>query len=117
MPLALSVVKRKSDGQGLSITGRLTASGTYPTGGDDLDLSKVAGITNRRPDIVIIVGKAGFIYQYDHANKKMFVYVNTAGGANAALGEHTNIAYVAGITGDDIRFIAFWLTIPNLPDV
>lgn len=116
MPLATSVIKRKSDGQGLVVLGRITFSGTYPTGGDTLDLSKLAGITNRQPDIVLITGKAGFIYQYDHTNKKVIVFCNTAGGANAALGEHTNVAYVAGITGDDVRFMATWLTVPNLPD-
>jgi hypothetical protein len=115
MALAASGVKRKSDGQGIIATGILTASGTYPTGGDDLDLAKIIGYTNRRPDVVIVTGKAGFVYQYDHVNKKVLVYCNTAGGANTALGEHTNVGYVAGVTGDDIRFLAFWLTIPNLP--
>ena len=117
MPLAVSNLKRKSDGQGIQATGVITPSGTYPTGGDDLDLAKVVGFTNRRPDLVLITGKAGFVYQYDHANKKMFVYCNTAGGANAALGEHTNAGYVAGVTGDDIRFFAIWLTVPALPAI
>jgi hypothetical protein len=117
MSLAVSNLKRKSEGQGIQATGIITASGNYATGGDDLDLAKVVGFTNRRPDLVLIVGKAGFVYQYDHTNKKMLVYVNTAGGVNTALGEHTAIAYVVGVTGDDIRFFAIWLTVPALPAV
>lgn len=79
----------------------LTPSGTYPTGGDPVDFAGFAPL-GRQPKAVIIFGKAGFVYQYDLANKKMFVYCNTAGGANNALGEHTNAAYVAGVTGDVI---------------
>ena len=115
MPLTITSFKRKADGQGILAQGVIVASGTYPTGGDSLDISKAIGFTNRRPDLVLITGKAGFIYQYDHVNKTMFVYCNTAGGANAALGEHTNAGYVAGVTGDDIRFLAFYLAIPQLP--
>lgn len=117
MALALSNVKRKADGMGIIITGKITPSGNYATGGDDLDFSKVAGITNRRPDFVIVAGMAGFVYQYDVANKKLLVFCNTAGGANAALGEHTAVGYVAGVTGDTITFLAVWLTIPGLPAV
>jgi hypothetical protein len=117
MALAVSGIKRKADGQGIIAHGKITASGNYSTGGDALNLSSAIGYTNRKPDIVLITGKAGFIYQYDHVNLTMFVYCNTAGGANNALGEHTAAGYVAGVTGDDIRFLAFWLAVPQLPSV
>lgn len=89
----------------------LTPSGTYPTGGDPFDFTGFLGFMGRLPTAVLITGKAGFIYQWAGngsaanrtvANQKMLVFCNTAGGANAALGEHTNIAYVAGVTGDVI---------------
>lgn len=115
MPVAISSFKRKSDGQGLIVTGKLALSGTYPGSGDAVDFSKIAGLTNRQPDLVLVAGSAGFVYQYDYANKKLWTYCNTAGGANNALGDHTNAGYVAGVTGDDIRFLALWLTIPGLP--
>jgi hypothetical protein len=117
MALAISKVRRKSDGQGIIISGTLTASGSYAASGDALDFSTVSGITNRRPVFVLITGIAGFIYQYDIANKKMWVRCNTAGGADNALGEHSVGAYAAGVTGDTITFLAIWLTLPNLPDV
>lgn len=118
MPLAVSAVKRKADGQGIIATGKLTASGTYPASpGDALDLALSVGYTNRRPDFVVVTGKAGFVYQYDITNKVLIVFCNTAGGANNALGEHTNAAYVAGVTGDDIRFFAMWLAVPQLPAI
>jgi hypothetical protein len=115
--LALSNIKRKSDGQGVLVVGRITASGSYAASGDAVDFSTVVGLTNRRPDFVIITGIAGFIYQYDIANKKMWVRCNTAGGADNALGEHSVGAYAAGVTGDTIIFMAVWLTMPGLPAV
>lgn len=104
MPLALT----RRDPYVISDQNSFTAyflvvpSGTYPTGGDAADFGGLIGYTDKQPIDVDIRGKAGFVYQYDYQNKKMFVYCNTAGGANAPLGEHTNIAYVAGVTGDVI---------------
>jgi hypothetical protein len=117
MALALSKVKRHGGLQGIMISGQITASGSYAASGDALDFSTIAGITNRRPDFVLVTGIAGFIYAYDIANKKLWCYCNTAGGANTALGEVSAGAYPAGITGDTITFLAFWLTIPNLPAI
>lgn len=117
MALALSGVKRFKFGAGLIVVGTITPSGDYETGGNALDLSKVAGLTNRQPDVVLVGGIAGFIYQYDKANKKLLVYTNTAGGENNALGEHTAATYVAGVSGDTINFVALWATVPNLPAV
>lgn len=114
MALAATLVKR-SGGSGVLVgVFTIVPSGSYATGGDSLDLALTMGFTTRQPAIVLISGKAGFIYQYDLANKKMFVYCNTAGGANAALGEHTAAGYVAGVTGDVITAIAYWVPIPGL---
>lgn len=92
----------------------VVASGNYATGGDSLDFGTIVSYTNRQPDMVLISGMAGFVYQYDLVNKKMLVFCNTAGGANAALGEHTAAAYVAGVTGDSIRAICYWVPLPGL---
>lgn len=108
MAIAATVVKREKGGRQLNAVLTLVPSGTYPTGGDVIDFAPVVGFTSRQPDKVNIDGKAGFIYQYDLANKKMLVYCNTAGGANAALGEHTNAGYVAGVTGDTISAEVMW---------
>jgi hypothetical protein len=107
MPVAITVLKKGGDGRSRSILGTLALSGTYPTNGDPVDFGPLDRI-QRQPDIVEVVGKAGFVYQYDVENKKLFVYCNTAGGANGALGEHTNATYVAGVSGDTVRFEAIW---------
>lgn len=111
MALAGTVLRRNKLGQGLRCEVQITASGNYVSGGDALSLASLCGYTNRLPTFVNIVGKAGFVYSWagngpesnrTSANQKMLVFVNTAGGVNTALGEHTAIAYVAGVTGDTI---------------
>lgn len=81
---------------------RIAVSGNYAIGGDALDFKALAKTSPKQPKFVLIFGIGGFVYSYDLVNKKVFVYVNTAGGVNTALGEHTAIAYVAGVTGDTI---------------
>lgn len=109
MALAGSLIRRARLGRGMRCEVLLTPSGNYVTGGDAVDLMAICGMMARLPTFVTIRGKAGFIYEWAGngpntnrtiANQKMLVFVNTAGGANAALGEHTAAAYVAGILAD-----------------
>lgn len=109
MALAGTVIRRNKLGQGMRCEVLITPSGNYATGGDTLDLMSLCGFVGRLPTFVTIRGKAGFIYEWagngpasnrTTANQKMLVFCNTAGGANAALGEHTAAAYVAGILAD-----------------
>lgn len=110
MPLAATVVNSSSSGAaGWEAIGTLVLSGTYPTGGEPWSLQAYPRMfSSRKPDSVIVTGKAGFIYQYDIANEKLLVMVNSAGGANLPLIEHTAITYVAGVSGDSINFTARW---------
>lgn len=109
MPVAVTVVRRGRAGRSFKVMGTLALSGTYPTGGEPLDFYPYFPFASaRQPDKVNVDGKAGFIYQYDPVNKKLLTYTNTAGGANAALGEHTAATYVAGVSGDSITFSAEW---------
>lgn len=109
MALAATKVKVVKLGNAILLEFTVTASGNYAAGGDALDLAPLVGIPGgRQPLHVSIRGKAGFVYEYDLAAKKMMVFVNTAGGVNTALGEHTAVAYVAGITGDTIRGFALF---------
>jgi hypothetical protein len=87
---------------------RLTASGNYSAGGDALDFSTLGKFSKKQPKAVIVRGMAGFIYLYDLVNKKLLVFCNTAGGVNAALGEHSAAALVAGVTGDTIDAFVFF---------
>lgn len=113
MTMVATYLKR-SGREDLAMTFSIVASGNYVANGDPVDFAVAGGFTNRQPDFVTIVGKAGFVYQYDFANKKVFVYTNTAGAANAPLGEHTAAAYAAGVTGDTIRAKVEWLATPGL---
>lgn len=110
MPIAISNVKRGRAGRAFKLACTLTLSGTYPTGGDPVDFSSyIPHASAKQPDNVDVNGKAGFVYQYDYVNKKLFTRVNDAGGANAPMGEHTNATYVAGVSGDTITAFVTWL--------
>ena len=108
MAVAISLIKRNLAGRPKKASCTLTFSGTYPTGGEVVDFAAILGIGSRQPDTIDINGKAGFIYSYDGANKKVMVFTNSAGGANAALTEHTNIGYVGGVSGDTVIADAAW---------
>lgn len=111
MTLAISNIKKVKDGKTFELTATVALSGSYPALGEPLDLSGYNPfVSTRQPDIVNAVGKAGFQYQYDHANKKLMVRVNDAGGVNAPMGEHTAAAYAAGVSGDTIIIRATWLS-------
>ncbi len=88
----------------------ITVSGNYATGGEipSPTIQALNRFNGRAPLFVIIQGKAGFVYSYDSATGKVLVYCNTAGGANAALGEHTAAAYAAGVAADVIRGMAVY---------
>ncbi len=74
MAITGALKKRHQTGQGLVAIVTLTASGSYSTGGDSLDLPALVGYTNRQPDFVDINGSGGYVYQYDLANKKVKVF-------------------------------------------
>lgn len=89
----------------------------YPAGGDTVNFATLGPTGKAAPLYVQINGIAGFVYTYqgpaagtaDATNGRVQVYCNTAGGANAALGEHTTAAYVAGVTGDTITGCAVFV--------
>ena len=112
MPVTVSVKKRVKPGNTLVALCQLTLSGDYPTGGDACDLSKT-GFTNRKPDMAIIQGIAGYIYQWDRANNLLFVRGGAA--ASVALTEFTSGAYSAALTGDTILARLEWMAVPQLP--
>lgn len=90
----------------------LAFTGSYVIGGE-VQTNPFSNVDRekREPDFILASGRAGFVYQYEKSSKKWLVYCNTAGAANAALGEHTAAAYVAGITGDVINGVAVWAQI------
>lgn len=100
--------------QGAGVTGpndififKITASGSYATNGDTLNLAGFfPGGAFNTPEAVIIQGNAGFVYGYvpgtKYADGKMTVRVATTTGTNAPLQEHSAVSYVSGVTGDNI---------------
>ena len=125
MAIAVTVNEVASSDGGVTVVyGTIVPSGTYPgSGGETFDCSfpgsKVQIMPGKGlPIWVSIVGQAGFVYQYTYgttiANGKFTVYTNTAGGANNALGEHTNASYVAGVSGDTIKFAVAFRNFGNL---
>jgi hypothetical protein len=106
LEIAQATTQKWYDGQRVHVVTTITPSGNYATGGDTLSLA-LAEIPARTPPIFAsIVGKAGFVYQYVKGtgpnDGKVMVRVNTAGGANEPLGEHTAAAYAAGVLADVI---------------
>lgn len=86
------------------LTGTLTFSGSYATGGDALDLTKYSpgGGTIRR---VIPVGHIrGLTPEYDLTNKKLKIWNP---GAAPAVAEHTAAAYDSDVTASAIPVLFF----------
>ncbi len=109
MAIAATVIGKDKRGGILTAYITLVFSGNYVNpGGEVLDFNTLVGYTSRQPKGVQISGKAGFIYQYDGANKKVQVRINDAGGANAPMAEMANGAYAAGVTGDTVTAEVFW---------
>jgi len=73
-----------------ALTGTLTFSGSYATGGDSLDLAAILKRTGLGKVYVIVGGIRGHTAEFDETNKKLKLYssANTelaAGAYNAAL--------------------------------
>lgn len=100
----------ESTGSIVRAYGTATVSGTYTTGGDTFSLAHGKLPFSKPPLFLRAVGIAGFVYQFVKGstlvNGLMKIFCNTAGGSNAALGEHTAASVVAGVTGDTIRWEA-----------
>jgi len=116
MAVVVTGVALWDDGKVLHGVASLVLSGTYPLPpGEPFDFkvgpfTRGAGklgfdripYTQQQPLRVDVNGVSGFVYTYDSVAKTFRVWVNTAGGVNAPLGEHTNVAYVAGVLADII---------------
>lgn len=93
-------------------TGRITGiatlvfSGNYVANGDTYDFAALTE-GGAQPTHVMIMGKAGYHYEYDYTNKKILVRQQrdpaAAGGADIPFTELAAAAYPAGVTGDAVR--------------
>jgi hypothetical protein len=105
MSLAITISSVDSDQNSFYARGKLTASGSYSTGGDTLDFSGQGSIPAAQPPIQVWVGgSTGDAYAWiaGSALNSGKVKINTAAGTELAAG-----AYPARITGDtNIQFEA-----------
>lgn len=112
MALALTVNEVFDHGQVIEAIGTIAASGSYVTGGDTLSFADSKIPSSEPPIDVRVEGESGFVYRWDKgtslANGKVKVFQATTSGTNLPLAEHTAVAYVAGVTGDTIKFRALF---------
>lgn len=114
MPAAISNIRlgRAADEAGLvQLYFNVTVSGTYPTGGEIIDFSSLLppGVRTDMPPIAVNIMNQGgsmprWINGTDMKTGKMLQFVVSVAGVNQVLTQHTNVAYVAGITGDVFSF-------------
>jgi hypothetical protein len=85
------------------ITGTITFDDSYPTGGESLDLStKMADL-----NVVFIEPTGGYVFTYDHSNKKvMAYYADYDAAGDGAMIEYANAGNALDNLGA-IPFIAF----------
>lgn len=84
------------------LTGSLALDSSYPTGGENMDLSsKFAALK-----LVLFENDAGYVFQYDYTNKKVIAYYyDYDAGADGAAIQVANATDLSALT--DVRFIAF----------
>jgi hypothetical protein len=100
MPVAITVTEQFKRDLELVVRGTMVFSGTYPTGGEPISFAglgiKTDKLTPKKLDVFSVV-PSGALPFYDYTNAKCFFFMNTAGGVNAPLGEHSAVTYVASI--------------------
>jgi hypothetical protein len=109
MALTFTLVDTWDDGKRIHVAGTVSASGSYSTGGDTLDLSQVPIIASTQPPIqgtAWMDGLAGYDYVFApgsamNSNKVKIFQQASAAGAFAELAAGS---YPAAITGDSITF-------------
>lgn len=109
--LTVTVKQSGLDKLGYEVTGKIAVgAGDYATGGNTLSFALSDIKAQRLPEIVEIMGQAGFKYEYapgtTNANGKMLIRQQSA--ATSALTELPAAAMPAGVTGDTIVFRAVW---------
>jgi hypothetical protein len=109
MALIFALVDTWDDGKRIHVTGTVTASGSYATGGDTLDLSQFPVIGSTQASIqgtAWLDGLAGYDYVFTPgaALSAGKVKIFQQGGGAGAFPEMASGAYPAAITGDAITF-------------
>lgn len=84
------------------ITGQIDFDSSYPTGGEAMDLSSYFPVALKA---VFIENKAGYVFAYDYANKKVLAYyADYDAVADGALIQVANTTDLSAVV--DVRFMA-----------
>lgn len=121
MAVVVTMNIKFAEDKSITVAAGLVFSGSYPALGEPFDFlagpytrgtgktaSDRIGYTDQQPFNVSMDGKAGFVYTYDFANKKIRIWTSN-GAAPAALAELPTAAYPAGVTGDTISAMVIFL--------
>ena len=108
-------------GEGQIVSGSLAvdaSADTYADGGLALGATEFANkvplAQGVKPLALFATGIAGFVYEYDQANGRLFIRAQTnAASEDAPLGELTVAAIPAAVSGDTITFVAFFEKFPS----
>lgn len=114
MAVVATVDKNHDLGDLVMVRGTIALSGNYVSGGEDMSSAWTGLIpgSTKKPVDLLVNGIAGYDYKFDFANDTLLVREQTdpaaGGGANIPLVELAAAAYPAGVSGDTIRFVAYF---------
>ncbi len=111
--VALTVNRVSTHGKFVIMSGTLVFSGSYPTGGETLNLNGLQIPGTVPPRMVLVTGETGAGYAYTHSAAsrsagKVKVFVEQTVGTNTLLAEHTAATYVAGVTSDTVKVMVWF---------
>jgi hypothetical protein len=109
MALTFSLVDTWDDGKRIHVAGTVAPSGSYPTGGDTLDLSQFPVVASTQPPIqgtAWLDGLSGYDYVFNpgSAMNNGLVKIFQQGASAGAFPELAAGAYPSAITADTITF-------------
>jgi len=111
MAVSATITDQWDDGQRYHITGILTFSGSYTTGGDTLDLGAAGSESRGIPGVFIAVGRDAYNFKYiagaDAQTGLLKVVANATNEAELAAG-----AYPVDLSG--LTDVQYYAVLPKL---
>jgi hypothetical protein len=104
MAIANALTHQFDNGQSLEVLGTFTVSGNYAAGGTAVVWTGLGIKSTRAPLFVQVVGKSGYVYEYDDATAKLITRED--GAASLPLAEIPTAAYPAAVIADVIKYRA-----------
>jgi hypothetical protein len=95
MAATVAIKKRSKFGNGYAVTADVTFGSSYPTGGEALTAQQF-GLSAL--DFVLPSPAAGYIFEFDHANKKLKAFTPTRAQSAHSHTENTAATYTQNAT-------------------